>query len=651
MSSRKIIRWLTAGLLLVLIVGLAIIAGLRARQIRPSQVESSTEQVLGEGGDVALGVYNDFKVLERVQGKLIFALEALRTLGKSTGWHEIESVSVQLYNDDESKGPLLTCQRANFHVDTKDANLSGSIQVEFPDGTFLSTEVGALLGGGRRFESTTNVVFVGNGLLGSAGAATYDMEKSLLVLTKGVVVLTEDGDSLVAPELVYRRDTGKVKLPRGGRMIFGGFVVNSSLVELSLEEEGHQPTKVIFSEGVDIEAHDPESGQDIQGWSEVLDARVDAAGRWQVSARSSGPWVRFTTVGGQDSVFQEMLAWEVRAVAGEEGLLNVRADGRACVHTIPLEGPSRTSESDSVRIWFDQGAATDLELLDEVVLVGDGVEVTAHRARLDAGSGQVMLHGNPTGAKRVVIRSEKGRMAADQAMLFREAGRVEIRGRVQGEMFDAQLVGSAGGNDQPESQPVHIASGSLTVSEKATVFELRDEARMWQDQQLLTADEIRYWSSTRTMDAKGHVKTTLPANAVDEEAAPEHDIVLSARSMYYEDSKRLAIYEGDVVYVDPGHRLEAGRLEIVMGEEGGIDTVIATGAVSIREGSTGRILTGNKAVRDVDTGTVLLTGDPAKAVDSDGNMLSGRSLTWDQPSGRVLVSEETETIYHTEEEF
>ncbi|MEN8165712.1 MAG: hypothetical protein ABFS37_16405, partial [Acidobacteriota bacterium] len=349
MSSRKIFRWLTAGLLLGLIVGLAVLAAIRARQIRPSNIETATEQVLGQGGEEALGVYNDFKVLERVQGKLIFALEALRTLGKSSGWHDIESVSVQLYNDDESKGPLLTCQRASFNVDTKNANLSGSVQVEFPDGTFLSTEVGTLLGGERRFESTSNVVFVGDGLLGSAGTATYDMERALLVLSKGVVVRTDNGDSLVAPELVYRRDVEKLKLPQGGKITFGGFTVESPEAEVVMEKDQHQPSKVMFGGGVKISAHDAESGQDLQAWSEDLEARRDPAGRWQINARSSGPWVRFMTLGGQDVVFQELLAWEVRAVVGEKGLLNVRADGRACVHTIPVEGPTRTTESDSVR--------------------------------------------------------------------------------------------------------------------------------------------------------------------------------------------------------------------------------------------------------------------------------------------------------------
>ncbi len=121
--------------------------------------------------------------------------------------------------------------------------------------------------------------------------------------------------------------------------------------------------------------------------------------------------------------------------------------------------------------------------------------------------------------------------------------------------------------------------------------------------------------------------------------------------MLYDDMQRNAVYVGDVVYSDPDHRLEAGRLEITLGQEGKPEKVIATGAVKIIETATGQILSGNQAIRDVSTGAVILTGEPAKAVDTQGNMLSGRSLTWDQPSGRVLVSEETETIYHTEEEF
>ncbi len=639
-------------LLAVIILGLLIVGGIRIRQKRPSVVEMDTEQVLGKGGNSALGVSNEFKIQERVQGKLVFVLEALRTLGKSSGWHEIESVSVQLFNDDESKGPLLTCRQAKFNIHTKNAELTGSVQVEFPDGTFLSTEVGTLLEGGRHFETSTNVVFVGDGLLGSAGAATYTVKKSKLTLSKGVVVRMDGGDSLVAPELVYRRNAQKLTLPLGGAIKFGEFTLKSPNIEVALEEKGNSPSKVSLKGGVSIVGHDPESGQDFESWSETLVAKKDSAGRWQITARSSGPWVRFMTVGGQNLVFQEILAWEIRAVAGAHGLLSVKSDGRTCIKTIPFEGSPRNGESQSVRVWFDDGAATDLEMLGDVVLTGEGIEATAFRARLDAENGRAMLHGNPTGAPRVVVRSSQGRLTANQAVLFRESGRADIRGRVQGEMFEAHLVGEAEKSGENGGLPVHIAAGILTVSDEATVFDLRDNARMWQGHQLLTADRIIYRTQTGTLDAKGHVKTTLPAAAVDSEASPGQDITLSARSMVYDDIERKAVYLGDVVFSDPKHRLEAGKLEILMGKEGGeVEQVIATGAVKITEEISGQTLTGNQAIRDVSSGVVILTGTPAKAVDRDGNMVSGRSLTWDQPSGRVLVSEETETIFHTEEEF
>jgi lipopolysaccharide transport protein LptA len=611
----------------------------------------ATEQVLGKGGEDALGVYNEFKIIDRVQGKLVFALEALRTLGKSSGWHDIESVSVQLFNDDETKGPRLTCRQARFNVETKDANLSGSVQVEFPDGAFLSTEVGALLDGGRRFESSTNVVFVGKGVLGSAGAATYEMRKGRLKLTKGVIIRTDAGNSMVAPELVYKKNDQKLGFPQGAVFTFGGFTVSAPKGEIVFEEGQKQPSKIRFEGGVTIEGHEPESGQNFECWSETLEARKDPAGRWRVTARTRGPWVRFMTVGGQDNAFQEIKAWEIRAVVGHDGLLNVKADGRVCLHVIPLEGPSHTAEGDSVRVWFDRGAATDMELLDDVVIAGDGNEATAHRARIDSESGQIMLYGNPTGAKRVVIESERGRISADQAVLFQQMGRIEIRGRVQGEMFEAGLIGNLEGGEDSSDRPVHLASGSLVVADESTTFELRDDARMWQGQQLLMADEIRYSSTRRVMEAKGHVKTELPAVAVDQEASPDSTIVVSSRSMIYDEIKGQAVYLGDVVYLDPKHRLEAGKIEVEIGQHGKVERVIATGAVKIVAAATEQTLTGNQAIRDTATGIIVLTGDPAKAFDSEGNMLSGRSLTWDQAGGRVTVSEETETIYHTEEEF
>lgn len=649
MTSRKVIRWTTGLLLGATVVGLVGLAGYRVWTNRPVQAEAIPEQVLGSGQDGTLGVSKEFKVLERVQGKLVFALEALRTLGKSSGWNEVESVSVQLYNDDETKGPLLTCKLASYNTETKDANLTGSVQVEFPDGTFLSTEVGALLEGGKRFESGTNVVFVGNRILGSAGSASYDIRGSVLTLTDGVIVRTDDGDSLVAPEVILFRNTRTITLPKGVTMTSGGFRMRAPEGTVMLAESESRPERIRFTGGVRITGRRGDTGQDFQASCERLDAERDPAGRWQVSATSRGPWVHFITLGGEDIAFQELRAWEIRAVVGSQGLLNVRSDGRSCLNTIPVEGPPRTGSSDSVRVWFDRGAATDVELLNDVELTGDGVRATAHRARLDAKTGKVMLQGNPTSSKRVTVESEQGRISGDQAVLFNEESRVEVRGRVQGEIFEGRRIGAVGGSEPSEDQPVHLAGGILVLTDDGRHLDLRNEARMWQGQHLLTADAIEYQADGGLFQARGHVRTTLPKSAIDDDALPGQEVVLSSRSMSFDDVRKTAVYEGDVVFEEPGYGLRASRLEIDMDPEGAIERVLAAGAVEITDSAAGRTLTGTRAIRDLKSGVVLLTGEPARAIDRDGNMLSGRSLTWDQPGDRVSVSEETETIFNAEE--
>ena len=52
-------------------------------------------------------MYTGFEYVERVAGKLIFDLMSKRTLGLSSGWHEIEGVRLQFFRDGE-KGPVLT---------------------------------------------------------------------------------------------------------------------------------------------------------------------------------------------------------------------------------------------------------------------------------------------------------------------------------------------------------------------------------------------------------------------------------------------------------------------------------------------------------------------------------------------------------------
>jgi len=57
-------------------------------------------------------VYTGFEYVETIAAG-IFALRSLRTLGRSSGWHEIEGVQLQLY-DAGVAGPVVTAAGASF---------------------------------------------------------------------------------------------------------------------------------------------------------------------------------------------------------------------------------------------------------------------------------------------------------------------------------------------------------------------------------------------------------------------------------------------------------------------------------------------------------------------------------------------------------
>ena len=645
-NARQVIRGLTAVLLVGIIAGLAGLAVYRAGLKRPAKTEMGAEEVFGSDGSPAVGVYTGFKHMERVEGRLVFAIEALRTLGQSSGWHDIESVSLQLFEDGGEEGPVLTCRHARYNIASGNAELEGSVQVEFPDGSFLATEVAGFIDGGQRFETHANLAFVGNGVFGNAGAADYDFSTDVLRLEQGVIVQGNDGSVLEAPDVVYRRNEERIVLPSGASIEFGSFSLEAPSGIIQLDPETGEPADVRFGGGVQVEGHNLETDQVIRVSTEWLVARRDAAARWQIEAMSPEHWVDAQIIGGRDHLVQHFRAWNLRGVAGERGIVNLRGDGRVCFELIPYEGFVRRGEGREARIWFENGVANNIELTEHVELSQEGQSVSAHQVRIDSDSGMVMLRGNPVGDTRVTARLARGTMAADQMVLNRQRRETEMYGNVQGQMSGVRLVASG----EAQEEPVHLAADRVTVLEDGSSYVARNNARVWQGQRLLVGDEIRYTASLERLEARGHVRTAFPVALLEPGSTSPEDVVLESRTMAFEARDQGATYSGNVILTHPAYLLKAQGLEIFFDDEGQLRSVVATGAVAITDFSSGRQLTGRQAVRDIVTGVVRLTGDPAQALDREGNMLSGRTLTWDQAGGRVAVTDDTETIFHPEDE-
>jgi lipopolysaccharide export system protein LptA len=642
--ARAWLRRLTTAAIIFLLAAMAVLVGQRFRKFRTPLTEVDSGDVLSGGGDRAVGVYTGFEYVERVAGKLIFELMSKRTLGLSSGWHEIEGVRLQFYRDGKP-GPILTSDGASFNIQTRDAHLEGGIRIEMPSGAVLTTDAGRFEASSRRFTANSDVYFYSGASFGRARNAAYDLERDEVILSDGVVLTADDGTTLTAPAAVYQRSKHTIVFPDGGKVQLRDAEVKAPRMAVVLQENDGPPRKIELDGGVEAEIVGLSNGGSVDAWMEQAVAVRDASGRWQVDATTSGPWVSIRFNGGEGYFERTLRTWILRAVIAENEILNLRAERGVCIHEIPAEGPPRFGEAWEARVWFSDGQATDVELLRDVALRAGEIEGRGYRARLSPQAGLTLLHGDPTGPERVLLLSERGRVSCDRAQIFNQDGRAEARGNVQGSIAGVSIMGD--GDDG--SNPAHFASEILEVSEGGAVYHLRENTRLWQGHRLLLADDVLYQHDPTTVHAAGHVRTTLPASQLELEGKPEEDVVVVARSLDYVQDTGTAIYRGNVRYSDPKHTLAASELTVFFDGNNDVTAVEAIGSVELVELETGRRMTGQEARREVATQSVTISGSPVRLSDSSGNVVSGSSLTWNQADGTVSVAGGTETIYYPEE--
>jgi len=649
-SVRTLLRRTTALFLAMAVAAVVGLAVYRARQMR-APVRNGTTPGMDTRGETekgdTVGVYEEFEHKETVAGDPVFLLQSVRTLGLASGWHEIEGVRLQLYNEGRPEA-LLTCDSASFNVQTRDARLNGAVHLQLGDGGFLDTEQGRFDSAGRQFVTDAPALFSVEGHVGRAGRSRYVIPGDRQVLDEQALIRFANGGSLSAPTVVYRRKQDRVELPDGVRLEHQGSRIEAEHAYLEMDADDGRVNKIVFHGWVKVLSHGPVG--ELQGWAERLSVERDAAERWQIRASTTGPWVAFELRGAEDFYLRSMKTSALQGVAGPEGLVGLRAEGVVCLYELPVEGPERHAESRRARVWFTDGQPTDIELERNVVLHGEGMSASGARARMSSAAGLVMLHADPAGRERATLRSERGLVQADQVQLFESSNRAEARGNVQGQLADVALLG-----EQPESgsEPLHFAAEVLVVAENGTSFHLRGNARAWQGRRLLLADEVRYRQAGETLEAIGHVRTTLPASQLDEAAAEGQDVVVVARSLDYGRDARQALYRGNVTYSDGEHMLSATQMSVHFDESDHITEFEAVGAVEMVDILTGRRMTGQNARRETASQIIELSGSPVQLTDANGNVVSGSSLTWDRASGRVAISggpeSPTETIYYPED--
>lgn len=637
---------------LVVVIAAFLVRGMRkgGRQkllrLQPERFEGSSGSAKGE----MVGVYHGFEFTESVAGKTVFILRADRTLGLSSGWQNIQGVQLELFREGK-KTATLTCDNARFNPQTRDTRVSGAVHVQFGEGGFVDTESGRMDSSSRSFITHSKVVFSSGSAVGESGRAVYNLTRNELILDHGVAIGQPGGRTLRTPLLRYLRGEHRVLLPREWVLSSGGSTVRAAHGEITMTKEGGSPNRIRLLGGVAVEGPAGAHTGAFQAWAEEINARRQPDGSWQVTATTTGPWVRFKSRGANGLAMRSLKTWRIRAVLGQEGPVSAECDPVVCLGEITPEGRLRTGEAQTAKIWFQGGQPAGIDLKGAVHLIGDGVEAQGASARLLQSAGRVVLGSDPKELVRATLHSAGSRVTAARIEILDGEDAARARGDVQGEL--EQGVGLLSGNAGQGQERVRFAAQALDVKAGGSVLHLKDNARVWQGRRLLLADEVIYDRKVETMEALGHVRTTFPSGELNPGTTGGEEVLVVARSLKYDRGTGVAVYKGAVRYSDGARILSAAKLGVRFAEDHSVRTVKADDQVNIIDLAENRRMTGDHALFNSADRSMKLTGSLVKITDAEGNVVTGTSLTWNGADGTVTISggknAPSETIFHPEE--
>ncbi|MFA5042680.1 MAG: LptA/OstA family protein [Kiritimatiellia bacterium] len=123
--------------------------------------------------------------------------------------------------------------------------------------------------------------------------------------------------------------------------------------------------------------------------------------------------------------------------------------------------------------------------------------------------------------------------------------------------------------------------------------------------------------------------------------------VITSTQLSFDQQKRQALFEGNVVVTDREVKILSDRLNVFFTEDNKVDRIEAEGHVSIIRNDVKA--TGEKATYDMKDGRMQLTGNPR--IQRDQDMLTGETVTMWRDSKRILCEPNAKLIISSDQEM
>jgi lipopolysaccharide transport protein LptA len=221
---------------------------------------------------------------------------------------------------------------------------------------------------------------------------------------------------------------------------------------------------------------------------------------------------------------------------------------------------------------------------------------------------------------------------ADQIVIHMRTENVEASGEVR-------LIMRSGESGTPVGffsggKPVFITCGRMNTRADDRRFFFRDQVRIWQERESVSASELDILQETGRVVFRGGVHSLLFRKTGDDDDEEER-LEMRSDEMVFIPERNLIRYTGSGRLETQSFTLRADSLAVTLaGTGGGMDRVEAEGNVVIdQEARQGR---GERAVYERAEATVVLTGHPVLA-ERDKGETKGDKLTFYLDDGRIAI--------------
>jgi lipopolysaccharide export system protein LptA len=328
-------------------------------------------------------------------------------------------------------------------------------------------------------------------------------------------------------------------------------------------------------------------------------------------------------------------------------------------------GQDRVSTSQMLDVIFrPEGGVRAITQTGRVAYVDGPQKAWAERGEYTTADQMLVLSGSP----RVV---DNGMTTTAQTIrMSRTTGDAIAEGNVKSTYSD--LKAQPEGGMFASSDPIHVASRSMTAHRSPAIAVYTGDARLWQNANVVEAPRLQFDRDRRSLLAQGlaqgisqrslaqPVSTVLVQVDKSGKATPVR--ITSAR-LNYADAERKIVLGGGVtakssdatltgqemtVFLLPQSQTRQSPATAGRGTAGQVERIVAEGKVVIAQPT--RHATGDRLVYTAAEDKFVLTGGPPSIFDAERGKITGDSLTFYRHDDRVLVEgrETSPTITKTQ---